>query len=289
MARLRVILRYLETKQKPRHVGRESMNGTDAGFQSPTAEPPVKNQIWQIAFWLTIFFCVISTMAFAPWFPSRIELYRLAFLSPMILLCCLIGAYAGFGRSILRWVVVLILAGSLGWYATISAGSPVFVVLVFGIVGVTLATTMALRIWKGSLIRTETCNPAPDGLQFGIRHLMIGTTVAAVLLAIGKAIWNNPLEPNRDILWILVGLPICFGIATVVNIWALFGKTNIAPRLLVVVAVTLLSALGCYLLVPEIGLFAEVAIIHQIHAVALMFMLRRQGFRFVKRNDGAVS
>ena len=81
----------------------------------------------------------------------------------------------------------------------------------------------------------------------------------------------------------ILGLSFSLSIATVINIWALFGKQITSWKVIVVIAMTFASAVASRFLFSEIWFFTAVAFGSQILAVAAMFCLRMQRYRFVKR------
>lgn len=215
------------------------------------------------------------------------DLLMTFFFSPLVLLCCLMGAFAGLGRRIWRWPVVVVWTPLMGLYAAmITGGSSLreFEVFVLGIVGVVSLTTLALRIWKGDLMRIKPDTDQADALQFGIKHLLIWTTVAAILVAICQAIWNATLSGGGTDLIFIFGLAASLAIATVIDIWAFFGMRITTDKLVVVVLMTAASAIANYYLMRHNSdFFVIVAIVNQVLVILLMWILRMQGYRFVKR------
>ena len=258
-------------------------------------EPSISRQRgWKIACWVMIGLSVLSYLIVGQFLDHTTPQHWFTnfFLAPLVFLSCLMGAYAGLGNFVWRWPVILISTPILGWHADYSTGSVnllEFEIFVGGIVGVVALTTFILRCWKGSLVRIELGDTTrTDALQFGIKHLLIWTTAAAITIAIAQAISGTQPEGNIAggymILFPIAGMSASIAIAAVIDIWALFGSQLTSGKFLVVVLFTFASAAACHWLICDTYIFSAAAITNQFLVVILMLFLRRLGFRFVKPN-----
>jgi hypothetical protein len=269
-------------------------NSVGAEPQHPSAgsNNPSSGTGWLVVFWV-ILIGIGMVYLFFSWLVSSDrgpDLMGIIYFSSLVPICCFAGAYAGLGNHPLRWPAVLIVGPLIGWYASFSLGGnslPEFEAFCLGIMGIVASTTLVLRRWKGTLRPVATGGLHSDGLQFGIKDLLIWTTVAAILVAIGQALFKYSENNNAgriDEYLMILGLSISLAIATVVNIWALFGNQVTALKLLTVVLMTFGSAASCYWLYSmQVWFFAMIAIANQFVVVALMLALRKSGYRFVKR------
>jgi hypothetical protein len=112
---------------------------------------------WRIAFWTIVGLSLLAFLVSGPLLMnSPAEWHGIVYFSPLVLICCLLGAFAGLGSKVWRWPIVILIAPLVGWYADVSTGGhsiTEFEVFVLGVIGVVAATTLSLRICRGSLIQ----------------------------------------------------------------------------------------------------------------------------------------
>lgn len=255
------------------------------------AEPVAGSSSWKIGFWVLLGIVILTWIIGGPLIADNgpDHLAVIVFFSPLMLISCLVGTYVGLGNLPWRWPVALILAPVIGWYADLSVGESSlfeFEVLVLGMVGITGVTSFVLRAWKGELKQIATGVRSVDALQFRIKDLLIWTTLAAIFVAVAQAILKTQAIDfsNYSTFSSILGMAACTAVATITNIWGMFGSRITMIKIVVVFIITFSSAVGCYVLLrPEGSFFAAALVVAQVMAVLLMFLLRRQGCRFVKR------
>lgn len=210
-----------------------------------------------------------------------------AFFSSVCLACCLTGGWLGFGTTRWRWGVVLLLPFALGYSTSYAVGGQLlgaFQLMTYGITVVIAGTTGLLRKFKGELKRLDAEAEFKDGLQFGIVDLLTWTGVAAVLLAFGKLAFQFVGGSARDNPSVIFGgFALALGVMTSLNLWAFFGKEITTVKSAMLFGCTFGIAILTSMLIPEKRWFFPcVAILCETTAVALMFTMRAQGYRFVK-------
>ncbi len=213
-------------------------------------------------------------------------------LATLVFLCGLLGFWVGFGAGHSRWIVPLLSTPVLAFAASFHAARerPEFFVFSFGIVGIVAIMTCLLRFWKGNLGYVVPGMDDADGLQFGIKHLFIGTTVVAVfvcecqLFIQGMGDWSD-----RYSLWLtILGMAICISLTTIVYIWAMFGNQVDHWKIITLTLVTALAMAANYYIAPGSGSSIVYAVlVSQCLMLFAMFSLRMQGLRFVKSGCSA--
>ncbi len=160
-----------------------------------------------------------------------------------------------------------------------------FQVFCLGIIAVVALTTFALRRWKGRLQRVPESDQATDALQFGIKSVLIWTTVVAILFGIGRSSASYLLEVNGNIETFLeiLGLAMFVSVTTVFNIWALLNDRISPIRIGVLVCVGAVALVSTSYLGRRDALFPTTTLISQLQILLTMFLLRMQRFRFVAR------
>jgi hypothetical protein len=276
-----------EQMADPEFPNSETKNEHDgqAAFDSTTASVRTG---WMAVFWIILALDTLYFLSFPFINMGNVEAWMvLTFFSSLTPICSLIGAYAGLGTHVLRWPVVMIVGPLTGAYANFATGGgelAEFQAFCLGVIAVVALTTSVLRIWKGKLSLIGPKDLVTDGLQFGIKDLLIWTTTVAILIAINQAIFKISgslnLDGNHPFVMIF-GISISLALTTVINIWAIFGKHITAKKLMAVVLMTAGSAASCYLLTTD-WTWAAIPVIGQCELLAIIFALRKSGYRFVR-------
>jgi hypothetical protein len=155
------------------------------------------------------------------------------------------------------------------------------------IIAIVAITTLILRVWKGRLQVVADQEGRIDALQFGIKHIFIWTTAIAIFLGVGqfflKYVDLLGLSRNQASTFLMIfGLSLSISIATVVNIWAMLGSRISIFKTITLILVTSGAMVANFFLFPIGYFFAIVTLVTQFLILFTMFVLRRQGFRFVK-------
>ena len=128
-----------------------------------------------------------------------------------------------------------------------------------------------------------------EGIQFGIRHLLILTTLVAVLFGL----WNffseslkeyflsNQLSRMLSILTLITGLVV---LLTLISVWGVLGKWQLW-RLALMLPIGLSAVYGASLYAPgnNFWIWTFIFWICWAALLLLLFLLRLEGYRFVKR------
>ena len=246
---------------------------------------------WQLGFWAILTIALVSMFVSHYWVsPSGPTLSAIPFFSSIFLFSCFVGAWAGLGSGVHRWFALCAIPPLLAWIICLAIRSlneyGIFFMMVVSVTGFILVTTLVLRLAFGRLVRTEYDQVIEEALQFGIRDLFLWTTVIAILLAVTKGITNLDISPHPGQHQFILLSTIGMGSATVVNIWALFGKSITTTKMLAVFAMICIAALINYFSFDDMPwFFPGVVILCEVTTLALMYCLRQGGYRFVKRSS----
>ena len=207
--------------------------------------------------------------------------------------CASLGFWLGLGSAWWRWIVIAIVSPFLGLLAGYNA--PIGSLQLqchffcFSIIGLMGLTTFLLRLWKGRLELVTIQGVGVAATQFGIKDVLIWITAISVFLGFVRIVTgyvapnDNSLDQYSENLLIFI-LALSISIAIVVNIWTMLGNRVSVKQLLALVLVTAAAMLVTYLLSNY--LFLGVTLIAQFLMIFMLFVLRRQGWRFVTcKND----
>ncbi len=153
----------------------------------------------------------------------------------------------------------------------------------------TLLTLESIKLFLGRFRRGEIYDDTKEGLQFGLKHLVILTTVVAVLSRISIMLgpWFRRLDAPPPNLSIVFAIVICImSFNTLLGVWAMLGK-NAVVRFLIwfFLAGIAVSFVPWFLArwVQSSGIWTTVLSIAAIATQILLGCLRLDGYRFVKR------
>lgn len=254
-----------------------------------TSEPnPSASQSWRKRFWWIISGAAVTMIATLKMVDhSGPTVSAVPFFSCVFFFSCVLGGWCGLGSGLGRVVLPAILPLPLGFLVDVAVGSrvdEVLYALVYGIVLFVAFATFSLRLTKGRLVQLRPSEQAADALRFGIKDVMIWTTVVAVLLTIGRAlIGPDILSVQREFKLIFA---ISFGMATatVVNVWAMHGQQITSTKIVVVTIFTILAAaITAFAMDDSPWFFPLVLLVCESLVMGLMYCLRQEGYRFVKR------
>ncbi|MCE9545670.1 MAG: hypothetical protein K8T25_09150 [Planctomycetia bacterium] len=156
------------------------------------------------------------------------------------------------------------------------------------------ALSMALSVgvvrkYRARLIRIDPGDPLlADVWQFGIRHLMIATAVAAVLMTIAKGMrhfYQIHMGETFDISMFAVVLAMGYSLIAVVLVSACLGVARVWPRLFLVMLVATGVALWPLLVVPlnKLGatLYVAATLLGTLIAMVSLLVVRGGGYRLI--------
>ena len=127
-----------------------------------------------------------------------------------------------------------------------------------------------------------------EGLQFQISHMFIATTVVAILVAVGQALTPYVTASGEQKVVTISMIVVTLSINAIVNVWATMGRTAVWRVLVSAVTAAAVSALGFWLAgrftgLHRIGMLATFMVLSWLSSVIHLLLLRRDGYRFVRR------
>ena len=203
--------------------------------------------------------------------------------------CASLGTWVGLGSVWWRWFVIAIASPLIGVIAGFSAGREQleFQVFCLSIISIVGSTAMWLRIRKGNLqIVTEQVD-SPNALSFGIKDIFLWTTAAALFLGVGGIVrqfvdWEEVAPERFYLFFSITGLALIISIPIVVNVWVMLGKQFSITKGVAMATISICAMIACCFWIPRGYFFALVTLLAQLLMLFTLFVLRRQGWRFVK-------
>jgi hypothetical protein len=179
----------------------------------------------------------------------------------------LLGLWAAVGRTPRRIRLPSVVAGLIGLasttfiqnrYGPTLEGTILDFLVIFLPAAVVFGTVIGLRFVNRPLTMCQVgeSRSVPEDLQFTIKHLLLVTTMIAVIVAIGK--WLHSFEITsgfRSHIILLAVLVPCFSVVELATFWATLGLGNPLRRLMVVLPAA--SAVG---LIPPLYMVGMSAI-----------------------------
>ena len=265
---------------------------------SDTSQPTESNRsdnlsrpdkiVWRLAFWLTVTLLVIlmlATMSMVS--PVGPTASAIPFFSALTTIAGIIGVWVGLGSAKTRWAVGAIAPAVLAWLITKAIRSTgemnIFAAMTYLTTGLVALTTGVLRLTKGNLKRVDERLPMTDGLQFGIKDLMIWTTTIAIVFAIGRGLVAADFHVFRYEFMFVGSLALGVAASLVINVWAFLSIEMTSEKLLVVIVMTFAAAaMNLFTFDDAPWFFATVIICCQVFAAFLLLCIRGDGYRFTK-------
>jgi hypothetical protein len=221
-----------------------------------------------------------------PWAGSTPSAAAIALLAVSIFHANLVGLWVAFGNGWIRLAAAMAFSVAVSvFFAWIVSWEELigFVVFFSGIVGVVGATGACLRWLFGELCQAGLFDRESDGLQFGLRHLFILTTIVAVAVATVQALHRTGLSLPGGVVPLIATLVALISLATVVQIWALFGHKLTLSRCVVVASIAVAASAGILLFRTHMVFWVVTIAVSQSLTVSALFCVRFEGYRFVKR------
>ena len=187
-------------------------------------------------------------------------------------------------------VVILIANGA--FLAGLTRSPELLVVLLpLGIAIPVVATLEVVKLKWGRFSRAVDLNKSfSEGLQFKISHLLIMTTVVAILIAILQSIAPAFRGGPSSMYYILSMIVVLLSTIALVNVWAVLGqkiKWRIWLSLLVAALVLAAALFGLSYLNRirdrDFMLWGGMTVITWSTSLLQLFLFRREGYRFVRR------
>lgn len=243
---------------------------------------------WRSMWWGQLFAMVILFAGICLWlhFPSSMSWLDVAFFALLVWQCEMLGFWLGLGTSRFRWLVVPLAAFALGWMASHAAEGEFveFQVFCWSILFFVGFTTGMLRRFVGNLQRIDAGAATREGLQFGIQHVMLWTTVLAILFGVCRYLAELELFrlAGGGEFGYIAAIGCCISFATVATVWAVLGKGILLSR---IVGMALVIVVGSTLtqLVGTQWQFTFASSIAQTLVLVFLVLLRFDRYRFLKR------
>lgn len=220
-------------------------------------------------------------------FPSSHRWPDVLFFVLLVWQCELLGFWAGFGRSVARFLVIAFAVPTLVWTSNVATGGgeiAEFAVFCLGVFGVVAMTTGLLRRFAGSLDRVEPGLARREALRFGIQHVMIWTAGLALFFGVFRVlvqvgIGTGGVSSQVEIFL----LACCMSFCSVASVWAIMGTRILPSRTVGMVLVTGFAVTLTQLLSRE-WLFSLSTLLSQLLIWLTLALLRWDGYRFLKRD-----
>lgn len=214
------------------------------------------------------------------------EWIAVLFFCALVWQCLMLGFWAGLGTT--KWRIPSIALGTplLGILSSYALEGALWELQLFclSIMSVAALTSGLLRFRYGRLRRESGhLNRSQDGLQFGIRQVLVWTGIAGGLFAAGRffvAELSNLFSDLDTVAEILV-LAVCLSMSMVLLVWTLLGVQIKPARILTVVLVAALGAAGIYTFSHGQTLFLWTLLFCHLQVALSFFLMRRMGYRFV--------
>jgi hypothetical protein len=151
---------------------------------------------------------------------------------------------------------------------------------------VTTATLLMVR-WSGVKFGRQadpgqSARPAPEGLRFSIRGLMIFTAAVAVICAGARA-----LEGSHSLFLLILVWALCFVAVGLFSLWAVLGEADPLRRVLVMFVLSpMLGACFAFAAGARRAVWIYILLIMLLYPAALLvslFVVRSCGYRLVRR------
>jgi len=194
----------------------------------------------------------------------------------------LAGGTAGFNRSIVAWVLFAIVTPGLALVSSWTTGGhdiPEWLSYTLSFGATSAVTCFLLSLLKGKLVIVHyQSRVTSDALKFGIKDILLWSTIAAIFISIMK--WVGAIESiGQGLLYIgLSASAVSF--LGVLSIWALLGNRLTPDKLLTLPFTIGGSALILSRLITDD--FWPVGLMTQGVVLAGLVALRFSGYRFVK-------
>jgi hypothetical protein len=116
----------------------------------------------------------------------------------------------------------------------------------FGLPATIIVLVLSVLRWgKRQLTLRRTSEfPTHEGFQFSLKHLLLATTIVAIVLSIGRAVRTLPrVGGYSEVIAIIATATPCFVLIELAAFWGSLGLGRPLPRLLVVLPVAFLVGL----------------------------------------------
>jgi Na+/melibiose symporter-like transporter len=149
-----------------------------------------------------------------------------------------------------------------------------------GITTVTAATAASVRSISGNLLQLESTEVAEGNLQFGIKHLLIWTTIVAVITPIIQ--WLEFSGNGRD-LQIVGTLTLAYSLVAVFQIWAFLHHRFDLKKMIACLSMVATAGAVVVWMFGDVTFWLVVTFISQFMVAGSLYCLRMQDYRFVRR------
>lgn len=198
----------------------------------------------------------------------------------------LIGMWAGLGATtrMLRLLGVGVgatyLAVQLG-LGLDELGFEIFLLVIL-LTSLVSVVTWFVRLFKGNLRKTTPGQTdLQEGLQFGIRHLMLLTFVVACMTFLGKIL--APTVSGLEVMSIISIFSVCYAAVALTSIWAILGQGHPAVRSAFVVGIALVAGIVCRYTAGSDLFWPSVTLLQAVFLVGSLSVVRIAGYRFTAK------
>ena len=268
------------------------MNSSEEKTGEPESVTAPKHLVLPIALTAGIAVCSVCSYIFLDDF--RNDLINVIYLGTTLSLACAAGIWLGISNRWWRFLLAPFVITAIACYLafSLSSGFDIVSAVIPGLT--TLIVFAALEITKlffGSFRRIRSDEPVLEGLQFRISHLMITTTAFAIFISALQFMLGDVRFSSQsftvEIIFLVTILVATLVLFTLTTTWALMGKKVFAKLVACLVLSAVSIAYTC-LNSPDptfdgILVWAGMLLICWFTILALIWLLRMEGVRFIKR------
>lgn len=157
-------------------------------------------------------------------------------------------------------------------------------------IGVPVVTTLeVIKRFYGSFKQVASLDEHSEGLQFGIKHLIIATTIVAASFGVGELVW--PYLKQNHVLWMAITFTVCPGASALLGVWTVLGRMSVYRAVVSLIFCASLIT-GCSVVLGAfdsydasyIAVWIFVLSIASVGIWLFLFLVRLDGYRFVKNS-----
>ena len=244
----------------------------------------IRRHQWKNVFWgifsvvLVAFVCTTISPGDLPGLRLVVHLTSIVFLTTMA------GFWLGLGIGLLRFPGSILGALSIGVVFGLvvdSAGSMLHPLFCLIITLVTGFSAYLIRHFSGELLRTGPDQQIDESLQFGICHILIWTTIVAVVIAIFQILSFESMSSQS--LQMVCVLASAYSITAAVMIWSMLGATMSWARIGICLAFVTAAGGVAHLYFDGRNFWVFVTFFSQLLIACSLLCVRMQDYRFIPR------
>ena len=239
-----------------------------------------------LAVWFTVAVPLIGVVSWpflisgGPDLPSVCFIISLlAFAALVSIWCAVVGGPKVYAFGVLALIFDGLAFTSLG---------PIDLPVIFIPLGIAIPICLTIELIKFMFGKFSKVLPGDEafeeGLQFKLSQMFITTTVIAILCGIGPVVGKHLFQDNLNhIPRIVLIISSVLALNTLVSVWGILGKSMLWRLTILVPVVIGTVVLGSYWMPDDFFVWITVFGACSTAIVVLLLMLRREGYRFVRK------